>query len=283
MKTPAYLIIVTLLASLLWAGNVSSSDYRKRLHTAQTDITTEDDVRTEIRFGRDIAARILGKYPLLDDPKLQRYVNLVGRALALHSSRPELKFYFAVLNTDHINAYSTPGGYIFITRGALSNMRDESELAAVLGHEIAHITQKHIVNALNIRGTDTSALSGISRMIGGSQDTARVAFSQAVDRAVKILFETGYQQADELTSDNEAVMLLAATEYDPVALSRYLKRISRLTETDHGQTGTSTPMTHPPTSERMAAIKKQLRKEGLTKVEFERARKRFRQHVKEIL
>ena len=271
-----YLAILISICLLLSAGSAFSEDFRKRLHSSANDTVTEDDIRTEINFGRDIAARILGRYPMLENQDVQRYVQLVGKSLALSSSRPEIKFHFAVLNAEHINAYSTPGGYIFITSAALLKMRDESELAAILSHEIAHVTLKHIVKEFNIKGSDTSALSGISRMVGGSQDTARVAFSQAVDKAMKILFETGFKQADEFASDQEAILLLAATEYDPMSLGRFLKRVSRDANKDKQK-----KMTHPPSAERMAAIKKLLRSEGLTRVEFERARKRFRRNVQQ--
>ena len=270
------LIHITITLCLLTsAGIASSEDFRKRLHHQANEVVTEDDVMTEINFGRDIGARILGRYPLLQNEEIQKYVRLVGKSLALYSSRPELSFHFAVLDADHANAYSTPGGYVFITKGAIDLMRDESELAAVLGHEIGHITRKHIVREFNIKGSDNSGISGISRMIGGSQDTARVAFSQAVDRAVKILFETGFKQQDEYDADQEAIMLLAATEYDPVSLERYLKRIN-----SKGNKDTQEKMTHPPSSERLGALNQFVRDEGLNNVDYKQARKRFRKYVK---
>lgn len=278
IQTPLVKTTILLICLLHSAGILASEEYRKRLHHQVNEIATENDVRTEIAFGRDIAARILGRYPLLQNEPIQKYVRLVGKALALHSSRPEIIFHFAVLDSPHANAYSTPGGYIFITKGALEKMRDESELAAVLGHEVGHITRKHIVEEFNIKGSDQSGISSISRMVGGSQDTARVAFSQAVDRAMKILFETGFKQEDEYESDQEAIMLLAATEYDPSALQRYLKRFNR-----DDRNSKQKISTHPPSAERIGALSKFLRDEGLSKVEYSRARKRFRKNVKNNL
>ena len=108
-----------------------------------TSASATADVKAEIEFGRGVAARILARYPPYNDPKLTRYVNLVGGGLAALSGRPELHYHFAILNTDDINAYSTPGGYVFVTLGALKLMHDESELAGVMAHETAHVALRH--------------------------------------------------------------------------------------------------------------------------------------------
>ena len=79
---------------------------------------------------------------------LTKYVSLVGNVLAKASSRPDLKWEFIVLDTDGVNAFAAPGGLVHITKGALGLIKTESELAGVLGHEIAHITKKHTVNSI---------------------------------------------------------------------------------------------------------------------------------------
>src|SRR5512135_3681002 len=83
----------------------------------------------EITLGRDVAANLLGASPLVNDPALQSYVNKVGQWIALHTDRPNLPWHFGVMDTDSVNAFATPGGYVFITRGMLLRMHDESELA----------------------------------------------------------------------------------------------------------------------------------------------------------
>ena len=188
----------------------------------------DEDIAAEIAFGREVAARILGKYKIVRDDKLTRYINLVGRSVALHCSRPELAFRFAVLDTSTINAYAAPGGYIFITKGALRKFDDESELAGVLAHEIAHAADRHIVKELNIKGADQSAAAGISHLLGAIGDPTRVAFKQAVDNAMNILFEKGYKKEDEYQADQSGTLMLAATGYDPSALSRYISRIEKV-------------------------------------------------------
>src|SRR5262249_27419126 len=101
------------------------------------------DEPQEILMGRDLAALVLGTTPLVKNPQKQAYVNRVGRWLALHSERPDLPWKFGVVQDDDANAYSMPGGYVLITSGMLDSMRNESELAGVLAHEIAHVVKKH--------------------------------------------------------------------------------------------------------------------------------------------
>jgi predicted Zn-dependent protease len=97
----------------------------------------------EIKQGAAEHQKIVGRFGVYKNPALQEYVAKVGNRIAAQSSRPELKYYFTVLNDDMINAFALPGGFVYITRGMLVHMNSESELAAVLGHEIAHITEKH--------------------------------------------------------------------------------------------------------------------------------------------
>ena len=92
----------------------------------------------EIKIGGDLAAMLLGAAPLVADPAKQRYLNTLGRWLALHSERPGLPWKFGIIDSDDFNAFSTPGGYILVTRGLFDRMRNEAELVGVLTHEIAH-------------------------------------------------------------------------------------------------------------------------------------------------
>ena len=102
----------------------------------------------EIRIGRQISGNLLGAVPLVRDDKLQNYVNLVGNWVALQSGRQDLTWHFGVLDTEAINAFAAPGGYIFVTKGLYRLLNNEAELAGVLGHEIAHVTQKHHLKVL---------------------------------------------------------------------------------------------------------------------------------------
>src|SRR4051812_41957941 len=108
----------------------------------------EPDENEEIALGQDVAARLLGAAPLAADPKLQQYVNRVGRWLALQSERPDLPWKFGVMEAPQVNAFAVPGGTIFVTRGLVQKMQSEAELAGVLSHEIVHVVRKHHLKAI---------------------------------------------------------------------------------------------------------------------------------------
>jgi predicted Zn-dependent protease len=148
----------------------------------------------------------------------------VGLSLAVNSNRPELTYHFAVLNTSEINAYAAPGGYIFVTRGAIEKMQDESELAGVIAHEMGHVNGKHVVKELDIKATEGSAVSGLARLIGGGTESARIAFSKAVDKAMDTLFTTGYKREDE-SRLTRAQSCCARRRIRPCRAGPYFERI----------------------------------------------------------
>lgn len=267
--TPLLLIATMLLSSMAAAAD---QDYRRRAHAVNSGEFESGDIKAEMAFGREVAARILGREPLFDNAKLTHYVALIGQALANHSSRSELPFYFAVLDSAQVNAYSAPGGYIFVTRGALRQMQDEAELAAVLAHEIAHVQLRHIVTTLHIRGKETDNMATwMSVITGSSAGTAKVAFFQAVDQATHLLFEEGFNIQDELAADRVALMLLANTGYDSEALGRFLTRIDTGVDSAPG----NSKRTHPSGTERLSALRLELKERGLTDLNLPRRTERF--------
>jgi predicted Zn-dependent protease len=272
------LVFASGIAFALLAAQVNASggqSFRIRQHQVITQDYTSADVAQEIRFGQKVAARLLGIETLATDADLIRYVSLIGNSLALHAPRAELTYYFAVLDTDRINAYSTPGGYVFVTKGALAAARDEAEVAAILAHELAHITERHVVRELHIAAADQSNLSGIARFLGSSGGTTQVALSQAIDKAVSIIHDQGYKIDDELQADRVATLLLAQTGYDPLALKRYLLRVEK-----PGVDNEQRIKTHPTPPRRFANLDKIIQQEKLADLHFPTARQRFDAHIK---
>lgn len=239
---------------------------------------SSSDVEEEVRFGREVAARIIGRYSIYENNALLRYVTLVGQSLVMSTNRPELEYHFAILNTEEINAYAAPGGYVFVTRGAIQKMQNEAELAGVLAHEIAHVAERHIVRELNIRGADNSVTSGLAHAIGGSTDAARVAFTQAIDKAVDILFKNGYKREDETQADKDSVMFCALSGYEPTGLVRYFERIDAV----KGKQTSVLDKTHPSYETRISLLKNTISQEGLESKEFKINKKRFDENVKDL-
>ena len=110
----------------------------------------------EIQMGREYNAQILRQNPVYQDQELQDYVQAIGESLAAKSHRPNLIYRFTILDSPDINAFALPGGYIYINRGLMSYLSSEEELAAVLGHEIGHVTARH-----SVRQYSQSQLLGI--------------------------------------------------------------------------------------------------------------------------
>lgn len=215
-----------------------------------TEATTQPDQDQEREIGQGVAATLLGAAPLLPDRAVQEYVNKVGYWVALQSNRPSLPWRFAVLDIDAVNAFATPGGYIFVTKGLLLNLRNEDELAAVLAHEIAHVMQQHHLKALQ---SDASLKLGgkvASRAIGvgGLEGEAL----KLVAKGAKTLYSRGLDKEDEFEADRIGVVLAARAGYDPYGLPSVLHTLSSL---NPGSNGLGLLLqTHPRPADRMVRL-----------------------------
>src|SRR5260221_11902920 len=126
---------------------------------------SQDD---EIGLGDALTASCLGASPLHADASLQRYVNRVGKWIALPSDRPDLPWTFSVIDTETINAFAMPGGSIIVSSGLIKRLGSESELAGVLAHEIAHVVKKHQLTAIQ-KGAQADFLKGVGTSIASDR------------------------------------------------------------------------------------------------------------------
>ncbi|MGQ0577603.1 MAG: M48 family metalloprotease [Betaproteobacteria bacterium] len=177
----------------------------------------------EIKIGNGVAETLLGARPLLDDPDLQRYVNAVGMWIAQQSERPELPWGFGVNDSDHINAFAAPGGYIIVTKGMMRQLRNEAELAGVLGHEVAHVTQKHHLKALRKSALVNLLGAGVAAATAESQHGELV---RKLAGPTKELYARGLDKADEFEADRMGVVLAARAGYDPYGLPAVLTTLA---------------------------------------------------------
>lgn len=204
----------------------------------------------EIEIGRDMAARLLGAAPLAADEHLQRYVNQVGRWLAAQTERPELPWRFGVLEAPQLNAFATPGGHIFVTRGLVSRMTSEAELAGVLAHEIAHVLRKHHLQAIQKAAQlelANTALS-LSRQDADSQKREKLL------AAGTELWQRGLDKSDELEADRLGVVIAARAGYDAYGLPAVLQALQAMNPEDSGLALMF--KTHPAPAERLDALEK---------------------------
>jgi predicted Zn-dependent protease len=179
---------------------------------------------------------------------MTRYVTMVGLTLADSTSRPDGNWVFGILDTPDIGAYSGPNGYIMVTRGAISAMQDEAELAAVLAHEMSHVIDGDGAKAVKdakLLSAGTEAMSAADRRLA--------AFNQMSDHLVEKVLKSGWNQSQETAADENAVKLLIAAGYDPMGLPRFLKRM----QASGG--GRAKPFgTHPGTSDRISRTTSQI-------------------------
>lgn len=191
----------------------------------------EVDENGEIRIGQGVAANLLGAAPLAPDERMQKYVNQIGRWLALQTERPDLNWHFGVLDSPNVNAFAAPGGYIFITKGLLLKLRNEAELAGVLAHEIAHVLRRHHLNAIQ-----KSAQVGIAADVL-SIATQNRQHSEALDKVINAgteLYARGLDKDDEFEADRMGVIIAARAGYDPYALPAVLQTLEAMNPQDSG-------------------------------------------------
>jgi predicted Zn-dependent protease len=146
---------------------------------------------------------------------------------------------------------------------ALNMMRSEAELAGVLAHEIAHVTQRHIVKAMKIKARDESLTGSIGEILGGTSSSASAVIDQAIDQAVEILFSKGLQREDEFDADKVGIILTAMAGYDPLAYLEFLRRIDPFV----GKSGAQLNKTHPPITARIERLEKIINSEGLDQLQ----------------
>lgn len=200
----------------------------------------------EQSIGAAVALQVVARSGgIVDQPELTRYVNLVGRGVAFTCDRPEIPYHFAVLNDNSINAFAAPAGYVFITRGLLRQIQNEAELAAVLGHEIAHVSQKHILEVIQ----RSKQMAGIAEAGLAYAKQNPQAFKQIVDVAAKKLLDEGLDQEKEIEADVLGDSFAARVGYDPTAYVTLLARLRQLKGDDRAFF-----KTHPNFSSRIDAV-----------------------------
>src|SRR5512143_3154959 len=173
----------------------------------------------EIAVGRQIAGNLLGAAPLVKDNELQKYVNLVGRWVANQSERPDLAWHFGVIDSDDVNAFAAPGGYIFVTKGLYRLLQNEADLAGVLGHEIGHVIRKHHLKLLQQSKLVDLGGKALSKQVGGSDKV-----QQLIGSGAEIVARSLDKNA-EFEADRIGVVLATRAGYDAYGLPGVLQQI----------------------------------------------------------
>lgn len=199
------------------------------LAKAAEDFTPEQ----EYYIGRSVGAVIANRYRPYRDDQANAYLNVLGQALAQASDRPETfgGYRFLVLDSDEINAFATPGGLIFVSRGMLRCCPDEDAVAAVLAHEIAHVQLRHGIQSIEqsrkVEALKVLAVEGTKTF--GKKELADLTktFEDSIGDITSTLINNGYSRAFEREADADAVKILSRVGYDPNALAAMLREMGK--------------------------------------------------------
>jgi hypothetical protein len=216
----------------------------KRVEQAQDSLAIGQ--AEEEQIGAEVSGKIRERFGVVQDRGVHTYVTEVGLLLAKESSRPDLPWKFIVLDTDGVNAFASPGGFIHITKGALALIRNEAELAGVLGHEITHVTEKHTINAIQ----KNKAVQLAADKAGGNK---RAILSAVAGKAYEMVIENSFDRGDEREADAKGVQLAASLGYAPTGLAEFLSRLAERNRDQSERNGLFA--SHPETKDRIGAIR----------------------------
>ncbi|MDP3776409.1 M48 family metallopeptidase [Methylotenera sp.] len=233
------------------------TDAASATETAKSNNTTASSETTfnwknpstaeEITLGREIAGNLLGAAPLVKDATLQKYVNSVGRWVASQSERPELPWRFGVIESEDLNAFAAPGGYIMLTKGLYRKLQNEAQLAGVLGHEIAHVVKKHQLKVLQKQ----QLLNIGAGLLSEKYAKDNVLISKAIGSGAEISARS-LDKSAEYEADRLGLSYATRAGYEPYGLTDVLQTL--------GQSNTNDASvallfkTHPHPDERLSAL-----------------------------
>jgi predicted Zn-dependent protease len=254
MKQCAHTLIATAMVAGLMAPAPAFAQFGKLSGIAKKAETVKKvaDLRIsdaeERQIGQEVSDKIVQEFGVYQDPNVTRYVTMVGGVLAQAGPRPNLEWEFVVLDTEGVNAFAAPGGFIHITKGLLGLMKNEAELAGVLAHEIVHVTEKHTVNA--IQKNDTVKVA--SDEVGSSGGLARGVITKLAEKAYSDILNNKFSRNDEGESDEKGLLLASKLGYAPDGLAGALKKLADRNKDIKEPNGLFA--SHPESADRIAKI-----------------------------
>lgn len=269
MRPYRYWLLVLLV--LACASTALAADWMKQLEkladpaskerkvlTGATQIASsarEIDYPTEKTIGEALSLESMQRFgmPVANEP-LQQYVNLVGAVVARSSLRSTIPYHFVVLDSPVQNAFAAPGGVIFISKALLDTLEDEAELAAVLAHEVGHVSAKHALKSTR----RAQFLQGVGTITAATNRTRGKDYQALIGDLQSKLFDQGLDKSMEYEADLAGMATAWRAGYDPAGMIRVLERLQKLEATSVKKG--SWFSTHPPLAERIARLKAELKR-----------------------
>jgi hypothetical protein len=238
----------SLLGSLTGGALGGAGDAAMDVADAAIGKSEDEILAEELALGPELAGRVLGAAPLVQDPQVQQRVNLIGRWMASQTTRPDLPWTFGVIDSPEINAFAAPGGYVLMTRGLYELLASDAEVAAVLGHEISHVVQRDHYNVIHKQQVTQAGIDAAAGQVGTGNLAEQYAKDYAAKFGAKALL-AGLDRDAEYRSDQAAEVYLVRSGFNPLALYAVLQKMAAF-----GTRSASLAQlyrTHPPLDERL--------------------------------
>jgi Zn-dependent protease with chaperone function len=230
-----------------------------------SDIFTPWTAEQEAAIGQATAVKMISMFGLYQDPATVKYVSLVGQTVARQSPRA-LSYKFGILESETINAFALPGGYIFVTRGLLANLKSEAELGGVLAHEVAHVDGRHVEKEVR-----TKKLAGWAAEEGASRVPGPAVLGNMAKDIATNMVKFRYSRDKEDEADKKGTEFATRAGYAPLGLRDFLQTLAEVEAAGEGKRELALwGATHPPLKERVARLTKVGEKAGSGQVLAER-------------
>jgi len=273
LRRPRFALLPSLLVAGLGAGLMAGP-----LGCARNPVTGKSELSLvseaqEIQMGQAGAKEVAQSIGFYNDAKIQSYVANIGKRMAAVSERPNLPWEFHVVDDASVNAFAIPGGFIYITRGLMSSINTEAELATVLGHEIAHVTNRHSVQQIS-----KSQLAQLGLGIGSILSSDIAKFGQLAGAGLGLLF-LKYGRDAENQADAGGFRYALGQNYDVREMPKVFETLGRISESGGGGRLPEWLATHPEPGNRIEHIEKMLDTVALDQRKLIVAREEYLKHI----
>jgi predicted Zn-dependent protease len=252
MKNKLFQKIIFSLISIYLVLAISGCKKKKDDEMSEAQKST---LQRELEFGRLVTAELINQFGPYNKQEVAKYLNLLGKGLAMYVGRPEINYHFAIVKTDKILSFAAPGGYIVISRGLMKASESEAELASVLAHEIYHVNQKDLLNMADNESHKTLELE-LSETEKLDKNQQAIGYGRLLLKAMAILTDKGLTKENELKADEFALTSIHSIGYDAMGMIHLLKAMEK-TEKKMGKANVFPGK--PAVKERLANVEKILK------------------------